>query len=70
MKNNNKVIDLKTAVERYVTDGCSVYLGGGIAREPFSSVREIVLQKKKNLTLMGSAFDHYRGGACRRRMCR
>ena len=50
-----KTMDLATAVAKYVGDGCSLSLGGAIAREGVAVAREIVRQKKKDLTLMGAA---------------
>ena len=49
-KSDNKVITLEEAVSRYVTDGCSLAMGGIIAREPMAVAYEIVRQRKKDLT--------------------
>ncbi|MEW5913469.1 MAG: CoA-transferase [Thermodesulfobacteriota bacterium] len=54
-KKLDKVTDLASVVNKYVTDGCSICLGGAIARESVAVAREIVRQQKKDLTLMGAA---------------
>ncbi|MBW1734618.1 MAG: CoA transferase subunit A [Deltaproteobacteria bacterium] len=54
-KTRTKIMDLKTAVASHVTDGCTLSLGGAIAREPVAVAREIVQQGKQDLTLTGTA---------------
>ena len=49
-RSENKVITLEEAVSRYVTDGCSLAMGGIIAREPMAVAYEIVRQRRKDLT--------------------
>ena len=46
-----KLISMSDAIERYVHDGDTLYLGGFIQQEPFAAVHEIIRQGKKNLTL-------------------
>lgn len=48
----DKRMNLKDAVDKYVTDGCSIALGGMGARDPVAATYEIIRQKKRNLTLI------------------
>lgn len=48
----DKRMTLKEAVERFVTDGCSMALGSAIGREPFGVACEIIRQNKKNINLV------------------
>jgi glutaconate CoA-transferase, subunit A len=47
----DKRTDLKEAVSRYVTDGCSITLGSFVARSPMAVCYEIIRQGRRNLTL-------------------
>ncbi|MCG6910466.1 MAG: CoA transferase subunit A [Deltaproteobacteria bacterium] len=48
----NKVMPLKQAIERFVTDGCHMSIGGfTINRNPMAAVYEIIRRKKRNLHL-------------------
>ena len=50
--NNEKVMDLSTAIEQFVTDGCHMSIGGfTVNRNPMAAVYEIIRQKKKDLHL-------------------
>ncbi len=50
----SKIMSVSDAVAKYVTDGCSMAIGGcTINRKPYAVVREIIRQKKKNLYLHG-----------------
>ena len=40
----SKVMSVKEAVERFVSDGAFVYIGGYICRPPFSAIHEIIIQ--------------------------
>lgn len=51
----DKITDLASTVATYVQDGCTLSLGGAIARECVAVAREIVRQQKKDLTLIGAA---------------
>lgn len=49
---NEKVMDLSTAIKRFVTDGCHISIGGfTVNRNPMAAVYEIIRQGKKNLHL-------------------
>lgn len=48
----DKRMDLKEAVSRYVTDGCSLTLGCMVAREPIAVCYEIIRQGRKNITFI------------------
>jgi glutaconate CoA-transferase subunit A len=43
----DKRMNLREAVNRYVTDGCSIAFGGVVSREPYAACMEIIRQKKK-----------------------
>ncbi|MBC8247370.1 MAG: CoA transferase subunit A [Deltaproteobacteria bacterium] len=51
MGKNNKLISMSDAIDRYVNDGDSIYLGGFIQQDPAAAVHEIIRQHKKALTL-------------------
>jgi len=51
MKSLNKILSMADAVDRYVKDGDTVYIGGFISHDPFAAVHEIIRQRKRNLTL-------------------
>ncbi len=64
-----KLMPLKEAIERFVSDGDKVALGGvGRNRCPMDAVREIIRQGKKNLHLIGREkgldFDMLIGAGC------
>ena len=48
----DKRMDLKEAVSRYVTNGCSLTLGCMVAREPIAVCYEMIRQGKKDITLI------------------
>ena len=49
---NEKVMDLTTAVNRFVTNGCHISIGGfTVNRNPMAAVYEIIRQRKKDLHL-------------------
>lgn len=65
----NKVMDLKTAVARFVSDGCHISIGGfTINRNPMAAVYEIIRQKRKNLHVYahsnGQGLDELVGAGC------
>jgi len=51
MSKEKKLMPLPEAIDRYVTDGDVLYLGGFIQQEPFAAGHEIIRQGKKNLTV-------------------
>jgi glutaconate CoA-transferase subunit A len=54
-----KLIDLKTAVSRYVHDGDYLVIGGfGAVRAPMAAVHEIVRQGRKHLGFAGHTSTH------------
>ena len=54
-----KVIDLKTAIDKFVKDGDYLGIGGfGMDRIPASALHEIVRQRKKHLTMAGHTATH------------
>ncbi len=64
-----KVMPLKAAVERFVTDGCHLSIGGfTVNRNPMAAVYEIIRQKKRGLHLYahsnGQGVDELIGGGC------
>lgn len=65
----DKVTDLKTAIETYVTPGCHLSIGGfTINRNPMAAVYEIIRQKIGGLHLYahsnGQGVDELIGGGC------
>lgn len=68
MSEENKVMSMREAVERFVRDGDTVYLGGFVHHEPYAAVHEIIRQKKKNLTVSRCAgitiVDQLVGAGC------
>ena len=65
----DKVMDLKTAIGTYVTDGCHLSIGGfTINRNPMAAVYEIIRQKIRNIHLYahsnGQGVDELIGGGC------
>jgi len=67
--NTNKVMDIKTAVGRYVKDGCHLSIGGfTINRNPMAAIREIIRQQIKNIHLYahsnGQGVDQLIGAGC------
>ena len=66
---SGKVMELTTAVGRYVFDGCHLSIGGfTINRNPMAAVYEIIRQKKRNLHLYahsnGQGVDELIGAGC------
>jgi glutaconate CoA-transferase subunit A len=67
--NTDKVMDLKTAIEQYVSDGCHLSIGGfTINRNPMAAVHEIIRQRRKNIHLYahsnGQGLDELIGANC------
>jgi len=67
--NTNKVMDIKTAVSRYVKDGCHLSIGGfTINRNPMAAIHEIIRQQIKNIHLYahsnGQGVDQLIGAGC------
>ena len=48
---NNKIMDAKEAVSKFVTDGSTVFLGGFGHLYPYSLAHEVIRQGKKDLVL-------------------
>jgi glutaconate CoA-transferase subunit A len=67
----NKVMSMQEAIERFVRDGDTVFLGGLVAGEPYAAVHEIIRQRKKNLAVSKGAgvliLDMLIGAGCVRR---
>jgi glutaconate CoA-transferase subunit A len=64
-----KVMSLKSAVERFVSDGCHLSIGGfTVNRNPMAAVYEIIRQKRCGLHLYahsnGQGVDELIGGGC------
>ena len=62
-------MDIKTAVGRYVKDGCHLSIGGfTINRNPMAAIREIIRQQIKNIHLYahsnGQGVDQLIGAGC------
>jgi len=59
---------MREAVEKFVRDGDTVYIGGFVQQEPYAAVHEIIRQKKKNLTVSMCAgitvIDQLVGAGC------
>jgi len=51
MSEDKKLMPLSEAIDRYVSDGDVLYLGGFIQQEPFAAGHEIIRQGKKDLTV-------------------
>ena len=67
--NQDKVMALPDAIDRYVTDGCHISIGGfTVNRNPMAAVYEIIRQGKKNLHCYahsnGTGVDELIGGGC------
>jgi glutaconate CoA-transferase, subunit A len=65
----DKVISLKTVVDRYVKDGAHISIGGfTVNRNPMAAVYEIIRQKRRGLHLYahsnGQGVDELIGGGC------
>lgn len=54
---SNKVMDLASAVTKYVNDGDTIYLAGFTHLIPFGVAHEIIRQRKKDLTLCRATPD-------------
>ncbi len=67
----SKVMTTADAIRKYVNDGDFLFIGGYITRPPFSSIHEIIRQKKKDLTITRSNaaddFDMLIGAGCVKR---
>ncbi|WP_254764548.1 CoA transferase subunit A [Natrinema marinum] len=65
---HEKVTDLVSAIEEYVTDGSSIAFGGMGGRDPEAAAREIVRQGTTGLTVLDDArttlFDIMVGAGC------
>ncbi len=64
-----KIMDLSTAIGKFVEDGCHISIGGfTINRNPMAAVYEIIRQGKKNLHLYahsnGQGVDELVGAGC------
>ncbi len=69
----DKVTTLEAAVQRWVTDGCHLSIGGfTVNRNPMAAVYEIIRQKKRRLHLYahsnGQGVDELIGGGCVERL--
>jgi glutaconate CoA-transferase subunit A len=65
----DKTLPLATAIERYVTDGCHISIGGfTLNRNPMAAVYEIIRRKIRNLHLYahsnGTGLDELIGAGC------
>jgi glutaconate CoA-transferase subunit A len=65
----DKTMALTAAVQRYINDGCQLFIGGfTINRNPMAAVYEIIRQGKKNLHLYahsnGQGVDELIGAGC------
>lgn len=65
----DKTILLDEAIDRFVTDGCHISIGGfTLNRNPMAAVYEIIRQRKKNLHLYahsnGQGLDELIGAGC------
>ncbi len=55
----NKIMDIKSAINKFIKDGDYLGIGGfGMDRIPSCALHEIVRQKKKHLTLAGHTATH------------
>ncbi len=67
----SKVMSMKEAIDKNVSDGSFLFIGGYIARPPFSAIHEIIRQKKRDLTVTRSnaadGFDMLIGAGCVKR---
>jgi glutaconate CoA-transferase subunit A len=69
----SKLMTMKEAVQRFVTDGASVLLGAGLeGLIPFAAGHEIMRQRKRDLTLLApisdTLFDQMIGAGCAARV--
>ncbi len=69
----DKVVDLKTAVNRFVENGSHISIGGfTVNRNPMAAVYEMIRQRKKDLHLYahsnGQGVDELIGGGCLSRL--
>ena len=68
MTRKNKLMSMKEAVNEFVRDGDSVFVGGFVQAIPFAATHEIIRQKKRDLTLSSLAgtieFDQMIGAGC------
>ena len=66
---SEKLMDLSSAIARYVTDGCHLSIGGfTVNRNPMGAVYEIIRQGRKNMHLYahsnGQGVDELVGAGC------
>ena len=63
---------MKDAIQKFVGDGDTVYLGGFIQGEPYAAIHEIIRQRKKELTISKAAsiihIDMLVGAGCVKRL--
>jgi len=68
----NKVVSMKTAIQKHVHDGDKIYIGGLVHGEPYFAVHEIIRQRKKDLTISSGGVtvwgDTLVGAGCVKRM--
>ena len=64
----DKVMSMKEAIESFVHDGDTVFLGGFVAGETFAATHEIIRQNKRDLTVSRGGglvpFDMLMGAGC------
>ena len=70
---SHKVVSLAEAVDRYITDGCSLAIGTALETHiPFAVGHEVIRQAKRDLTLIGPIsdilFDQLIGAGCVRKV--
>lgn len=72
MVEQNKLMSMREAVEEFVKDGDTVYIGGFIKQDAYSAVHEIIRQGKRDLTIstaVGVLFpDMLAGAGCIRKL--
>ena len=66
-----KVMTTAEAIQKFVSDGEFLFIGGYICRPPFAAIHEIIRQKKRDLTITRSNaaddFDMLIGAGCVKR---
>lgn len=67
-----RIMTMKEAIKKFVSNGSFVYIGGYVCRSAFAAVHEIIRQKKRNLTVtrsnMSDDFDQLVGAGCVKRL--
>jgi glutaconate CoA-transferase subunit A len=71
---SSKIVNLAEAVDRYITDGCSLAMGTALETLiPFAAGHEVIRQAKRDITLIGPIsdilFDQLIGAGCVRKVC-